>query len=178
LNTVLDACPDVLNHNTETVARLYKRVRPDAKYEQSLELLRRAHARKAEHPFLTKSGLMVGLGETKGELMETFRDIAETGCDILTVGQYLAPTPKHIPIEKYYSPDEFAGLKSEALAMGFRYVEAGPLVRSSYHAGRHTQGAEGAGLDYGNDPIFSAVESAGIQPGGLVQLKGKAQELS
>ncbi|MFY9571985.1 MAG: lipoyl synthase, partial [Blastocatellia bacterium] len=150
LNIVLEARPDVLNHNTETVARLYKRVRPDARYVQSLELLRRAHARKSEHPLLTKSGLMVGLGETVAELLATFRDIAQTGCDILTVGQYLAPSPKHIPIERYYSPDEFAYLKSEALAMGFRYVESGPLVRSSYHAGRHTTGAEAAHSDYSN----------------------------
>src|SRR5215813_12944464 len=137
LNTVLNVQPDVLNHNTETVARLYKRVRPDAKYVQSLELLRRAHARKSEMPLLTKSGLMVGLGESTEELLEVFRELAATGCDILTVGQYLAPTPKYIPIEKYYSPEEFDELRQAALAMGFRYVEAGPLVRSSYHAGRH-----------------------------------------
>ena len=174
LNVVLGARPDVLNHNTETVARLYKRVRPDAKYEQSLELLRRAHSRKPEHPLLTKSGLMVGLGEDVGELIDTFRDIAETGCDILTLGQYLAPTAKHIPIEKYYAPDEFAYLKSEALAMGFRYVEAGPLVRSSYHAGRHTQGAEGAAHDYSNDPVF-ATESPRFETTPLVQLKGRVQ---
>ena len=174
LNVVLGARPDVLNHNTETVARLYKRVRPDAKYEQSLELLRRAHSRKPEHPLLTKSGLMVGLGEEVGELIDTFRDIAETGCDILTVGQYLAPTARHIPIEKYYSPDEFAHLKSEALAMGFRYVEAGPLVRSSYHAGRHTQGAAGAAHDYSNDPLF-ATDRHRLEATPLVQLKGRVQ---
>jgi lipoic acid synthetase len=174
LNIVLAARPDVLNHNTETVARMYKRVRPDAKYEQSLDLLRRAHARKQEHPLLTKSGLMVGLGEDVGELLETFRDVAETGCDILTVGQYLAPTPKHIPIEKYYSPDEFAYLKSEALAMGFRYVEAGPLVRSSYHAGRHTQGAEAAPHNYSNDLVFAA-DSRRFEIKSLVQLKGRDQ---
>jgi lipoyl synthase len=174
LNVVLAARPDVLNHNTETVARLYRRVRPDAKYEQSLDLLRRAHSRKPEHPLLTKSGLMVGLGEDAGELLDTFRDIAETGCDILTVGQYLAPTAKHIPIEKYYSPDEFAYLKSEALAMGFRYVEAGPLVRSSYHAGRHTQGAAGAAHNYGNDTVF-ATESHRFETTPLVQLKGRVQ---
>jgi len=174
LNVVLGARPDVLNHNTETVARLYKRVRPDAKYEQSLELLRRAHSRKPEHPLLTKSGLMVGLGEDVGELIDTFRDIAETGCDILTLGQYLAPTAKHIPIEKYYAPDEFAYLKSEALAMGFRYVEAGPLVRSSYHAGRHTQGAAGTAHDYSNDPLF-ATDSHRLETTPLVQLKGRVQ---
>jgi lipoic acid synthetase len=175
LDVILTARPDVLNHNTETVQRLYKHVRPDAKYEQSLDLLRRAHSRKGEHPLLTKSGLMVGLGETIEELLKAFRDIAETGCDILTVGQYLAPTPKHIPIEKYYSPDEFDRLESEALAMGFRYVEAGPLVRSSYHAGRHAQGAEAAKQDYSNDPIF-ATESHRFEIAALVQLTGQAGE--
>jgi lipoic acid synthetase len=169
LDTVLAARPDVLNHNTETVARLYKKVRPDAKYEQSLELLRRAHARKPEQPLLTKSGLMAGLGETVDELLETFSDIAATGCDILTVGQYLAPTPKHIPIEKYYSPDEFAYLKTEALAMGFRYVEAGPLVRSSYHASRHVHGAPEQ--DYSSAPIFETHLSQLGVPLPLVQLK-------
>jgi lipoyl synthase len=171
LNIVLRARPDVLNHNTETVPRLYKRVRPDAKYRQSLDLLRRAHERKTEQPLLTKSGLMVGLGETVEELLETFGDIATTGCDILTVGQYLAPTPKHIPIEKYYSPDEFAYLKSEALAMGFRYVEAGPLVRSSYHAGRHTQGAQ----TQGNSALIPAFKSDEFAITSLVQLKGGTQ---
>jgi lipoic acid synthetase len=174
LNTVLAARPDVLNHNTETVARLYRRVRPDARYEQSLELLRRAHARKAEHSLLTKSGLMVGLGEEIGELLETFRDIAKTGCDILTIGQYLAPTPKHIPIERYYTPEEFGYLRSEALAMGFRYVEAGALVRSSYHAGRHTQGANATARNYGNDPVF-AIESRGLEVTPLVQLQRRKQ---
>ena len=173
LNVVLAAYPDVLNHNTETVARLYKRVRPDAKYEQSLELLRRAHEQKGQRPLLTKSGLMVGLGEELSELLETFGDIAETGCDILTVGQYLAPTPRHIPIEKYYSPDEFIYLKAEALAMGFRYVEAGPLVRSSYHAGRHTSGAE-AVHDNGNDPLFTG-EPHRFDGTALVQIKSRDQ---
>lgn len=173
LNIILAARPDVLNHNTETVARLYKHVRPDARYEQSLELLRRAHERKTEQSLLTKSGLMVGLGETVDELLKAFRDIAQTGCDILTVGQYLAPTAKHIPIERYYSPDEFADLKSEALAMGFRYVEAGPLVRSSYHAGRHSQGAEAGSQDYSNDTVFS--ESYRFENKPLVQLKGRLQ---
>jgi len=171
LTTVLSARPDVLNHNTETVARLYMHVRPDAKYQQSLELLRRADARKHELPLLTKSGLMVGLGESVDELLETFRDIAETGCDILTVGQYLAPTPKHIPIEKYYSPDEFNKLKSQALRMGFRYVEAGPLVRSSYHAGRHARGTEAPKLDYSDDPVFTT----GFDSPPLVQIRNGRQ---
>jgi lipoic acid synthetase len=161
LDTVLAARPDVLNHNTETIPRLYRRVRPDAKYEQSLELLRRAHHRKGEWPLLTKSGLMVGLGETTEELLQTFRDLSETGCDILTVGQYLSPTPRHIPIEKYYTPEEFDFLKDEALLMGFRYVESGPLVRSSYHAGRHSQGAQTEPNDYSADPIFETP----LQPG-------------
>lgn len=174
LNTVLQARPDVLNHNTETVPRLYKRVRPDARYAQSMELLRRADARKGEWPMLTKSGLMVGLGETVEELLEVFRDLAATGCDILTVGQYLAPTPRYIPIEKYYSPEEFAYLRKEALAMGFRYVESGPLVRSSYHAGRHTDGAANAN-DYGSDPIFNSAWPAEIPPAPLVQLKGRSE---
>jgi lipoyl synthase len=174
LNMVLQARPDVLNHNTETVPRLYKRVRPDARYEQSLDLLRRAHARKPEWPMLTKSGLMVGLGETVDELLDVFRDLAATGCDILTVGQYLAPTPRYIPIEKYYSPAEFAHLRDEALRMGFRYVESGPLVRSSYHAGRHTDGMAAAS-DYGNDPIFSGAWPVEIPATPLVQLKGRSQ---
>jgi lipoic acid synthetase len=168
LNNVLSARPDVLNHNTETVRRLYRRVRPDARYEQSMQLLRRAHARKGEWPLLTKSGLMVGLGETADELLDTFHDLSETGCDILTVGQYLAPTPRHIPIEKYYSPDEFAGLREEALKMGFRYIEAGPLVRSSYHAGRHTQDLESN--NYGNDPIFEAGWKPNEAPPSMIPL--------
>ncbi|HEY9231622.1 MAG TPA: hypothetical protein VIS78_05730, partial [Blastocatellia bacterium] len=145
----------------------------DARYQQSLELLRRAHARKGEWPMLTKSGLMVGLGETVDELLDVFRDLAATGCDILTVGQYLAPTPRYIPIEKYYSPEAFAYLRDEALAMGFRYVESGPLVRSSYHAGRHTDGSATA-ADYGNDPIFN--EAWNVEPPApLVQLKGRSE---
>jgi lipoyl synthase len=164
LDLVLEAQPDVLNHNTETVPRLYKRVRPDARYEQSMELLTRANARKSEWPLLTKSGLMVGLGETRDELLDTFQDIRDTGCEILTVGQYLSPTPKHVPIERYYAPQEFAELKDGAVEMGFRYVEAGPLVRSSYHAGRHTSGFENAGSDYSSDPVFRA--SGDIHPPG------------
>jgi len=116
--------------------------------------------------------LMAGLGETIDELLKTFRDIAGTGCDILTVGQYLAPTAKHIPIEKYYAPEEFGYLKSEALTMGFRYVEAGPLVRSSYHAGRHTSGAQAGAGNYSDDPIFLSQAASNTTP--LVQLRGKA----
>jgi lipoic acid synthetase len=176
LNTILAARPDVLNHNTETVPRLYKRVRPNARFEQSMELLHRANLRKSEWPFLTKSGLMVGLGETIEELVETFQSIRETGCEILTVGQYLSPTPRHIPIERYYTPEEFADLRKQALGMGFRYVESGPLVRSSYHAGRH---AASGGLDYGSDEIFkqtpetpitSSAALPHLRPDQLIQL--------
>ena len=130
LNIVLDAQPDILNHNTETVPRLYKTVRPQAHYNRSLELLFRAK----EKGFLTKSGLMVGLGETMEEVIDTMSDLREVQCDILTIGQYLQPTKSHLPVERYVHPDEFAILKRTGLEMGFRYVESGPLVRSSYHA--------------------------------------------
>jgi len=141
-----------------------------------MELLHRANLHKSESPMLTKSGLMVGLGETIEELLETFQSIRETGCEILTVGQYLSPTPRHIPIERYYTPEEFAGLRQQALGMGFRYVESGPLVRSSYHAGRH---AAGGGVDYGSDEIFkqtpdtpitSSAALPRVRPDQLVQL--------
>ncbi len=130
LNIVLDAQPDILNHNTETVPRLYKTVRPQAHFNRSLELLFRAK----EKGFLTKSGLMVGLGETMEEVIDTMSDLREVQCDILTIGQYLQPTKLHLPVERYVHPDEFAKLKRTGLEMGFRYVESGPLVRSSYHA--------------------------------------------
>ncbi len=130
LNIVLDAQPDILNHNTETVPRLYKTVRPQAQYNRSLELLFRAK----EKGFLTKSGLMVGLGETMEEVVDTMSDLREVQCDILTIGQYLQPTKEHLPVERFVHPDEFATLKRTGLEMGFRYVESGPLVRSSYHA--------------------------------------------
>jgi lipoic acid synthetase len=141
LDVVMEARPDVLNHNTETVKALYRRVRPDAIYARSMELLRRAAAwRSADYPVLTKSGVMLGLGETRDELLETMRDLRENDCDILTLGQYLRPSLRHLPVEKFYHPDEFAELRQIGLAMGFRHVEAGPLVRSSYHA--HEQVAE------------------------------------
>ncbi len=132
LATVLAAQPEILNHNTETVPRLYSQVRPQAVYERSLAVLRRA--RELDPGAVTKSGLMVGLGETRDELLEVFQDLANNGVDVLTVGQYLRPTPAHLPVARYWHPDEFAALKADALAMGFRHVEAGPLVRSSYHA--------------------------------------------
>jgi lipoic acid synthetase len=132
----------VLNHNTETVERLYPRVRPDAVYARSLELLERASREKAQRPsLLTKSGLMLGLGETKSEILRTLRDLRAVHVDIVTMGQYLSPTKKHLGVEKYWRPEEFDELRVEGLAMGFRFVEAGPLVRSSYHARRHAEGA-------------------------------------
>jgi lipoic acid synthetase len=142
LAAVLDAAPDVLNHNTETVERLYPRVRPDARYARSLELLERAGREKATRPgLLTKSGLMLGLGETRSEVVRTLRDLRGVGVDIVTMGQYLSPTKKHLGVEKYWRPDEFEDLRHEGLALGFRFVESGPLVRSSYHARRHADGA-------------------------------------
>jgi lipoyl synthase len=132
LKTVLDARPDVLNHNTETVPRLYRVVRSGARYERSLRLLE--NAKKFSPGMVTKSGVMVGLGETITELVEVFHDLGRCGVDILTVGQYLRPSRDHLPIARFYTPDEFQYLKSEALDCGFRHVESGPLVRSSYHA--------------------------------------------
>ena len=132
LATVMDAGPDILNHNLETVPRLYGRVRPKAIYPQSLELLRRAKTMSPRTP--TKSGLMVGLGETREELLTVFSDLRHNQVDVLTVGQYLRPSLRHLPVERYVAPEEFDELKSIARDMGFRHVESGPLVRSSYHA--------------------------------------------
>lgn len=132
LRVVMEARPDVLNHNIETVPRLYGRVRPRAAYRRSLELLQRA--KHIDPEAITKSGLMVGLGETHEELVAVFEDLRAVGVDVLTVGQYLRPSPGHLPVARYYHPEEFAHLRGEALALGFRRVEAGPLVRSSYHA--------------------------------------------
>ena len=132
LHAVLDARPDVLNHNTETVPRLYRMARSGGRYARTLELLDRAHRYTPNIP--TKTGVMVGLGEEREELLATFRDIRDAGCEILTIGQYLAPTAGHAPMVRYYHPDEFADLKRLALDMEFVHVESGPLVRSSYHA--------------------------------------------
>lgn len=132
LNAVLAVKPDVLNHNTETVPRLYRQVRKGAVYERSLELLRRA---KDMHPDVpTKTGLMLGLGEENEEVLETMRDLAAQGTDILTLGQYLQPTREHLPVIRFVHPDEFAEFKRQGETMGFKHVESGPLVRSSYHA--------------------------------------------
>jgi len=132
LDIVLAVRPDILNHNTETVPRLYRQVRKGAVYERSLELLRRSKAAYPEVP--TKTGLMLGLGEEKDEVLATLYDLARQGTDILTLGQYLQPTREHLPVLRYLHPDEFAEYKVLGEAMGFKHVEAGPLVRSSYHA--------------------------------------------
>jgi len=132
LQAVLDARPDILNHNIESIERLYRLVRPQAKYWRSIELLRRAKA--ACPDMVTKSGMMLGVGEEQDETREAMRHLREADCDVLTLGQYLRPSAKHIPVVRYVSPDEFAQLKAEGLAMGFKHVESGPLVRSSYHA--------------------------------------------
>ena len=130
LGVVTEARPDVLNHNTETVPRLYREVRPGARFSRSLELLRRSR----DAGLATKSGIMLGLGEEWDEVLETLHAIRRAGTDILTVGQYLRPSPRHLPLRRYYSPAEFASLKAFALGLGFSHVESGPLVRSSYHA--------------------------------------------
>jgi lipoic acid synthetase len=137
IRIVVEARPEVLNHNTETVPRLYRVVRSGARYERSLRLL--SFAKELSPGGLTKSGVMVGLGEETHELLDVFHDLAATGCDILTIGQYLRPSRDHLPMARLYTPREFAELKTEALQMGFRHVESGPLVRSSYHA--HEQAA-------------------------------------
>ena len=131
---------DVFNHNLETVPRLYRRVRAGARYARSLAVLEAA--RRAREGLLTKTGLMLGLGETQEELASVFRDLHSIGCDILTLGQYLRPSGEHLPVERYVPPEEFTALGAEALALGFRHVEAGPLVRSSYHAWSHVPTAK------------------------------------
>jgi lipoyl synthase len=137
IRIVVEARPEVLNHNIESVPRLYRVVRSGARYERTLRLLE--YAKQLNPAGVTKSGVMVGLGEETHELLQVFRDLAAVGCDILTVGQYLRPSRNHLPMARLYTPREFAELKAEALKMGFRHVESGPLVRSSYHA--HEQAA-------------------------------------
>jgi lipoic acid synthetase len=134
LRVVIEARPDVLNHNIETVERLYPIVRPQAIYSRSLELLRNCKSYVDDWHLKTKSGIMVGIGEIWDEIVATMKDLRNVGCDIITIGQYLAPSKDHVPVARYYSPEEFAQLRSIGLEMGFGYVESGPLVRSSYHA--------------------------------------------
>ncbi len=132
LKTVMDASPDILNHNVETVRRLSDRVRSKAKYDRSLELLRRAHALQPSIP--TKSSIMLGVGETWKEILETLDDLRAADVSLVTIGQYLQPTRQHLAVERYYTPDEFSTLRKEGMKRGFAHVESGPLVRSSYHA--------------------------------------------
>ncbi|GEN33330.1 lipoyl synthase [Aneurinibacillus danicus] len=139
LKTVMDAKPDILNHNIETVERLSDRVRSKAKYNRTLELLSKSKEFQPDVP--TKSSIMIGVGETIEEIIATMDDLRRMDVDILTIGQYLQPTPKHLPVKKFYHPDEFAKLKEEGLKRGFKHVESGPLVRSSYHAHEQVESA-------------------------------------
>lgn len=134
VETVMEAAPDIFNHNTETVPRLYRQVRIGARYERSLEVL--AHARKVRPSTPTKSGLMLGLGESVAEVLAVMRDLRAQGVAILTLGQYLRPSPRHLPIARFVSPEEFADLGRAGRELGFAHVESGPLVRSSYHAAK------------------------------------------
>ena len=143
LTAVMRARPDILNHNIETVPRLYPQVRPKGRYQRSLELLRRA--KRIDATVFSKSGIMLGLGEEIDEVIQVFRDLRAHEVEILTVGQYLRPTANHLPIARYVPPDEFAMLKTEALKLGFRHVESGPLVRSSYHAASQVPARAAAG---------------------------------
>ena len=136
VETVLEAAPEVFNHNTETVPRLYRQVRLGARYERSLDVL--AHAKRIALSIPTKSGLMLGLGETPDEVLQVMRDLRASRVEILTLGQYLRPSPRHLPVVRYVPPEEFDSLRAEGYAMGFTHVEAGPLVRSSYHADQQT----------------------------------------
>jgi lipoic acid synthetase len=138
IETVVESPIDILNHNTETVPRLYKRARPGARYERSLDLLETG--KRLRPGLLVKTGLMLGLGEEREELRAVLRDLAAVGCDIVTLGQYLQPTKQHLRVHRYVRPEEFVEIRAEALALGFRHVEAGPLVRSSYHAWEHVPG--------------------------------------
>jgi lipoyl synthase len=139
LQMLMDAKPDILNHNIETVRRLTPRVRARAKYDRSLEFLRRAKEMQPTIP--TKSSLMIGIGETKEEILEVMDDLRANHVDIMTIGQYLQPTKNHLKVEKYYSPEEFKELQQIALSKGFSHCEAGPLVRSSYHADEQVNAA-------------------------------------
>nr|MDQ3833017.1 lipoyl synthase [Actinomycetota bacterium] len=144
IRIVLEARPDTFNHNIETVPRLYPAVRPQAKYERSLKVLR--YAKELNPEGLTKSGFMVGLGEIQEEIRQTMLDLREHDVDIITIGQYLRPTENHLPMSRYYTPREFADLKRYGFALGFKHVESGPLVRSSYHAHEQTEDARRSGV--------------------------------
>ena len=139
IETVIDSPVDIYNHNVETVPSLYTKARPGGEYRRSLDVLEyaRSSARSRGRSVLTKTGIMLGLGEEREELLQVMRDLREVECDILTLGQYLRPSQEHLPVERYVTPEEFVDLKHEGMAMGFRHVESGPLVRSSYHAWEH-----------------------------------------
>jgi lipoyl synthase len=139
IDTVLEARPDIYNHNTETVPRLYKRARPGGRYARVMSIFR--YVRRTAPGIPTKTGIILGMGETIPEVLETMRDLREVDVAILTLGQYLRPSDSHIELDRYYTPEEFAFLRQEGLTMGFRHVEAGPLVRSSYHAWEQVQAA-------------------------------------
>ena len=139
IHAVLDARPDIYNHNTETVPRLYKRARPGGRYERLLERFRIAKRHAPDIP--TKTGIILGLGETNAEVIEVMKDLRDVHVDILTLGQYLRPSDGHIPLDRYVTPDEFRELYDVGMGMGFRHVESGPLVRSSYHAWEQVQAA-------------------------------------
>ena len=141
LAKVMEAKPDTLNHNIETVRRVFSRVRPKGDYDMSLELL--ANAKRLDRDAVTKSGMMVGLGESWDEILETMRDLRSVDCDLLTIGQYLRPSGKHVPLARWYTPGEFDELRREGEALGFRHVASGPLVRSSYHADEQHAAASG-----------------------------------
>ncbi len=144
IQTLIDARPDTFNHNIETVPRLYPAVRPQAKYERSLEVLR--YVKQINPEGLTKSGFMVGLGEVEEELLETMQELRDHDVDILTIGQYLRPSENHLPMSRYYTPKEFADLRKRGFEFGFKHVESGALVRSSYHAHEQTEDARKSGV--------------------------------
>lgn len=142
LQRIIDVAPDVVSHNLETVERLTRKVRIQAKYHRSLEVIRRLK----DGGMRTKSGIMLGLGETKEEVLQSLQDLADNGCDVVTLGQYLQPTPKHLPVVRFVHPDEFAYFREKGYEMGLDYVESGPLVRSSYHSEKHVIPGEGRRL--------------------------------
>ena len=142
IRAVLDARPEIYNHNTETVPRLYKRARPGGRYERVMNIFRFVKRIAPDIP--TKTGIILGLGETIEEVVAVMRELREVDVDILTLGQYLRPSNDHLPLDRYYTPDEFRALRDEGMAMGFRHVESGPLVRSSYHAWEQVEAMHGA----------------------------------
>ena len=162
LETVLAARPTVLNHNVETVRRLYPRVRFQARYERSLELLRRSAEWSPRIP--TKTGFMLGLGEERDEVSELLHDLRAVGVELLTVGQYLRPSAKHLPVVRYVPPEEFADIREEALSIGFRHVESGPMVRSSYHADEQARAARLVDVELHRAPAVAASSLTIPQP--------------